>query len=724
MVIDKRKFFSLVKKRGERLDSVLIATAYEFSEKAHQDQKRVSGESFMSHCLEVARILLDLGMDSTTIASALVHDVVEDTEATIQDVRGSFGDEIATIVDGVTKIGGLDFRSTEERQVENYRKMFLSTARDVRTIIVKLADRVHNMRTLDALPEAKQRKIALETREIYAPMAHRFGMALVRSELEDLAFKYLEPEEYRSLVKLVAHTRRERERLINTLRVPLERGLQNIGTRAEVTGRAKNLYSIYKKMVNRNLPFQQIYDLLAIRVLTESVRDCYHALGLIHSLWKPRPDRIKDYISTPKTNMYQSLHTTVFGPGGHLFEIQIRTQEMHSTAEYGIAAHWLYKEGKEKKSELDKKLTWLRQIIEQQKEMTEPSDFMDYLKIDLFQDEIYVFTPKGDVKELPVGSTPIDFAFSVHSEIGQHCVGAKVNGRIIPLHTHLSSGDTVEIITSPGQKPSRDWIQFVKTSRARCKIRRWIREEELTGSLRLGREMLSRELRRLGKGKIKDHRLNAIAEELGLKSREQLLAALGSGEISIRQVVEREFPAEEIVEKKGSAFDKVIRLVRKPEQGITVQGLTNVMVRFAQCCQPVPGDEVVGYVTRGHGISIHRADCANVLQFGNSPERRVDIDWKSSAGESFLVRLVVRGGDRKGLFADVAASITGTSTNIARAEITGNGMEAEGIFVVEVQDLEQLKRVISSMRKVKGIDHVERTDYLIGGIGVQKDREA
>ncbi len=723
MSLDKRKFFSLIKKQGDRLDHELISRAYEFSEQAHGDQKRISGDRFITHGLEAAKILLDLGMDSMTIASGLIHDVVEDTNVSIDDIREAFGDEIASMVDGVTKIGGLDFQSTEQRQVDYYRKMLLSTAKDVRIIIIKLADRMHNMKTLDALPLKKQKKIALETREIFAPMAHRFGMSLVRGELEDLAFKFLEPDEYRDLVKVVAHNRREREKLINTLKVPLERELKNIGIKAEVRGRAKNLFSIYKKMVTRNLPYEQIYDLLAMRVLTENVKDCYHALGLIHSLWKPRPDRIKDYISTPKTNMYQSLHTTVFGPGGYLYEIQIRTHDMHSTAEYGIAAHWLYKEGTDKSSELDKKLTWFRQIIEQQKEMTDPAEFMDYLKIDLFQYEIYIFTPKGDLKQLPVGSTPIDFAFSVHSEIGIHCTGARVNGKIVPLNTPLNSGDSVEIITNPNARPSLDWIKFVKTSRARSKIRRWIREEELVDSVKLGREILSKALKRIGKKKIGDNRLDKIAGELNLKSGNQLLASLGSGNISMRQILDKEFPAEVIVGKKDTTLDRVIKLVKKPPKGIRVQGLSNVMVRFAQCCQPIPGDEVVGYVTMGHGVSVHRADCSNVLQFSNSPERRVEIDWKASSNEFFFVRLIVRGNDRKGLFADVASAISDTSTNITAADIHSKGGEAEGIFVVEVQDLDELREVISSMRRVKGIYHVERTDYVISGIKLKENSD-
>ena len=726
MFLDRRRFVSMIRKQGDRLDADLITRALAFSEIAHKDQKRISGEMFLTHCLETARILLDLGMDSKTIASGLIHDVVEDTDTTISDVRDAFGDEIAVMVDGVTKIGGFSFRSSEERQVENYRKMLLTTAKDVRTIIVKLADRVHNMRTLDALSLKKQRRIALETREIYAPMAHRFGMALIRAELEDLAFKYLEPEEYRSIMKVVAHNRRERNRLINTLKIPLERELKNIGIKAEVTGRAKNLYSIFKKMEARNLPYEQIYDLHAIRVTTETVRDCYHALGLVHSLWRPRHDRIKDYISTPKSNMYQSLHTTVFGPSGHLFEIQIRTREMHSTAEYGIAAHWLYKEGRNKSDELDKKLTWFRQIIEQQREMADPSEFLDFLKIDLFRYEIYIFTPKGELKQLPAGSTPIDFAFSVHSEVGYKCAGAKVNGRIVPLHTELRSGDTVEIITNPNQKPSLDWIKFVKTSGARNKIRRRFREEELAGGLHLGKEILSKELKRIGKRQIGEKRLKAIARELNLGSVDQLFSALGRGDISFKQIADIEFPREESgeeKEKKNGRLTRVIGLVKRAPKGITVQGLSNVMVRFARCCQPIPGDDVVGYVTRGHGVSVHRSDCANILQFSNSPERRVEIDWKSSGDETFLVQLIVKGKDRKGLFADVASSVTGASVNIARANIQADVVEATGTFVVEVKSLEQLKQLISTMKKVKGITGVERTDYMTGGIDIEEEKE-
>ncbi len=723
MYLDKRKFFSLVKQRGDWLDLELINRAYEFSNEAHRDQKRLTGDSYITHSLEVARILLELGMDSVTIASGIVHDVVEDTDRTIEEVKQAFGDEIAMMVDGLTKIGGLNFRSTEERQVENYRKMFISTAKDIRIIIIKLADRLHNMRTLAPLPPKKQRKIALETREIYAPMAHRFGMGLIRGELEDLAFSYLEPEEYKSLKKLVAHGSKEREKLIGLLKAPLERELKNIGIRADVTGRAKNLYSIYRKMIIRNLPFEEIYDLLAIRVLVDSVRDCYHVLGMIHSLWKPKQDRIKDYISTPKTNMYQSLHTTVIGPQGYPYEIQIRTREMHSTAEYGIAAHWLYKEGKEERSELDKKLTWLRQIIEQQKEMTDPSEFMDYLKIDMFQYEIYVFTPKGDLKQLPAGSTPIDFAFSVHSEVGIHCAGARVNGRIVPLNTILRSGDTVEIIMNPNQKPSLDWIKFVKTSQARSKIRRWIKEQEFSDSLRLGKEILSKELRRGGRRRLGEQVLGRIAEDLKLQSSDHLLAMLGSGDISARQIVEKAFQQDGVEGEKASPLDKIVKLVRKTPRGIRVQGLNNVMVRFAQCCQPVPGDDVIGYVTKGRGISVHRADCSNLLQFSGSPERRMEIDWKSSGEENIMVRLVVRGSDRKGLFADVAAAVAETSTNIASAQIGKNGLEAEGTFIVEVKDLDQLRKVISSMRKVKGIYQVERKDYIPGGISIQEKRE-
>ena len=703
---------------AERLDFDLVGRAFEFSERAHSGQKRLSGEPYVTHCAEVARILAELHLDTTTVAAGLVHDVLEDTGTTAEDLRSAFGPEIAEIVDGVTKIGHIPFRSVEERQAENYRKLLLSIAKDLRILLIKFADRLHNMRTLEYLPEEKRHRIAQETREIYAPLAHRFGMAKIRWELEDLAFKFLEADAYQDLAKKIVRKRKERERLIQSVAEPLSDALTQAGVRADIGGRPKHLYSIYRKMVVRDKPIEEIYDLLAIRVLTDSVRDCYHALGIIHTLWTPLHERFKDYIATPKSNMYQSLHTTVFGPEGHLFEIQIRTAEMHRTAEIGIAAHWKYKargdgKGVAHGSELDEKLAWFREILDWQKEMTDPREFLEYLKIDLFKDEIFVFTPKGDLIQLPSAATPIDFAFMVHTQVGLHCSGAKINGRIAPLHKQLRSGDTVEILTHPNQRPSRDWINFVRTSKARQIIRKWVREEEFKNSLALGKEMLEKELRRHRVQKPDDDELLGVARALKQPSAEALYAAVGSGDVSLSQVWNQLFPTEEEVRRRpSSAFERLVEKVKGAPGGLRIQGIDNMMVRYSQCCQPVPGDEVMGYVTRGRGVSIHRTDCPNLLSIPDLTERRVEIIWESSKDQAFMVRLVVSGTDRRGLFADVAGAVSRTSTNIKSADLTALDTGIEGTFVVEVKDLQHLNKVIEAMRRVDGIVAVERKEYL------------
>jgi GTP pyrophosphokinase len=520
---------------ADRLDFGLIARAYEFSKVAHSGQKRHSGEDYLVHCQEVAEILADLHLDSVTIASGLIHDVVEDTSATLEDVRAAFGDEVARVVDGLTKIARVQFRTNTEQQVENYRKLLLSMAQDARVILIKLADRLHNMQTLEHLREEKRRRIAMETREIYAPLAHRLGVATIKWELEDLSFKFLEPEAYKVLVTHVAEKRKEREELIEKLRKPLERDLIDAGMTCEVTGRPKHLWSIYRKMEKRARPYDEIYDLMAIRVIVETVTDCYHALGIIHNRWTPLQERFHDYIATPKSNLYRSLHTTIFGPGGRLYEIQIRTREMHRTAEYGIAAHWKYKEdARAAGNEVDETLTWFRQVLEWQQETKEPEEFMEFLRIDLFQDEIFVFTPQGDVKQLPKGASPIDFAFAVHTEVGLRCNGAKVNGRISPLSKELRNGDSVEILTDPKQRPSRDWLAFVKTARARNKIRQWIKQEEFDGSVRLGREFIEREVRKARRGRVSDDRFEVVAKALDYPDVDHLFAALGRGDIGPR----------------------------------------------------------------------------------------------------------------------------------------------------------------------------------------------
>jgi GTP diphosphokinase / guanosine-3',5'-bis(diphosphate) 3'-diphosphatase len=700
----------------ERLDRELLARAYRFSERAHAGQKRKSGEDFVSHCVEVAKILADLQLDSVTVASGLIHDVVEDTAVTVADIEREFGREIAQIVDGLTKIGNLPLNSTQERQVENYRKLLLSIAKDARVILIKLADRLHNMRTLDWLPPEKRRRIATETRDLYAPLAHRFGMAKMRWELEDLSFKHLEPDEYKNLAKLVAQKRGERESLIAQMREPLDTELRRAAMKdVDVTGRPKHLWSIYKKMKQREKPYEEIYDLLAIRVLVNSVPDCYHALGIIHDGWTPLQERIKDYIAQPKSNGYQSLHTTVFGPGRQLFEIQIRTRDMHRTAEYGIAAHWLYKESPKGSEDLERHLAWFRQVLELQLDAKTPDEFLEFLKLDLYQDEIFVFTPTGDVIQLPKGATPLDFAFAVHTEVGLHCQGARVNGRIAPLSRALKNSETVEIITSPSARPSRDWLSHVRTGRARHKIRQWLKHEEQATSTKLGREMLDREAKRRRLPRPDDEALAGVAKALNLNDTHHLMASLGQGDVHALQVLKALHPGLEAAEPstKPSAFERLVDRMRGGSKGVRIQGADGLMVRYAQCCQPVPGDPVIGYVTRGRGVSIHRADCPNLLMLAHEPERRLDIDWQEMEGERFVVRLTLEGNDRRGLYADVAAAVSSTGTDIRSMELRTVDGRASGSVLVEVENLAHLQKIVKATRRVKGITEVARRERIV-----------
>lgn len=700
---------------ADRLDLDLIERAYKFGAAAHHGQVRLSGDEAVSHGVAVAEILVEQHLDSVSVACGLLHDVLEDTEVKLEDLEREFGPEVASIVDGLTKLATLTFRSTAEEQVENYRKLLLSVAKDARVIIIKLADRLHNMRTLEHLPEDRQERMALETRELYAALAHRFGMAGVRAELEDLAFKFLEPEEYKSLARKVQSKRAEREDLITRMLEPLGRELERAGiVDVEVTGRPKHLWSVYKKIVKRGVPFEEIFDLMAIRLLVNSVPDCYHALGVIHARWTPLQERIKDYIAQPKSNGYQSLHTTIFGPGGHLYEIQIRTREMHETAEYGIAAHWLYKEGR-LQDDLDRHLTWFRQLLDHQQDAHTPEEFLEFLKIDLYQDEIFIFTPEGDVKQLPKGATPIDFAFAVHTEVGYRCHGAKVNGRIAPLHRQLRNGETVEILTSPAARPSRDWLSHVRTGRARQKIRQWLRQEEVAASETLGQEILDRELRRRRIAKPDDETLQRAAAKLNHPDAAHLQAALGRGDVAFGQVLSALFPdlpAEETLPPKPGAIGRLVQRMRVG-RGIRIQGVDGLMVRYSACCQPVPGDQVTGYVTRGRGISIHRVDCPNLLALGDEPERRLDLDWQESEGEVFTVRLVLAGEDRRGLYAEVCSAVSQTGTNIHSVELTSGEGGMTGSVVVEVESLTHLNKVIKAIRRVKGVVEVRRRDRAI-----------
>ena len=707
------EFRALLERHADRLDLDLIDRALRVSAAAHQGQKRRSGEDFVSHSIAVAQILVDQQLDSTSVAAALLHDVVEDSEVRLEDISRDFGAEVGAIVDGLTKISHLTFRSSAEAQVENYRKLLLSVAKDARVIIIKLADRLHNMRTLDWLSPEKRQRIALETREIYAPLAHRFGMAGVKTELEDLAFKHLEPEEYAALIEQVQAMSSTREATVLKLKLPLEFELQKAAIADfEVAGRVKHLWSIYQKMKKREKPFDEIYDLMAVRVTVPTVTDCYHVLGVIHHNWTPIQERIKDYIASPKSNGYQSLHTTIFGPGGQMFEVQIRTSDMHRTAEHGIAAHWVYKgKGVREPDELDSHFGWFRQLIELQQDARDPEEFLEFLKIDLYHDEIFVFTPQGDVKRLPKGATAIDFAFHVHTEVGLRCAGSRVNGRIAPLHRPLKNGDTVEILTGPAARPSQDWLKHVRTARARHKIKQWIDHEEARVSLQLGEEILARELkrRRLDGPAADAH--TVAARTLGYNDGKSLLVGLGKGDVGIGKVMRALFPdlpEDELAEPKPTVFGRVIDRIRLG-RGIKIQGVDGLMVRYAQCCQPLPGESVVGYVTQGRGISIHRADCPNLLTL-QSAERRVEIDWQEAEGESFSVRLAISGDDRRGLYADLMQAIAASGTNIRSAEIHSKDGTMFGSVTLEVDNLPHLTRVLKAMRKVKGVAEVERRE--------------
>jgi len=648
-----------------------------------------------------------------TIAAGLLHDVVEDSGATIEEVEKRFGSEVALLVAGVTKIGQLHFSSPEKEQSDYCRNMLLSTGKDIRVILIKLADRLHNMRTLQFLPPEKIQRIARETLDIYAPLAHRFGIARIKGELEDLAFKHLEPEAYRDLVTRIAAKREERERTIEEFKGPIEAKLREAGIPAEITGRAKHFYSIHTKMTARGRPLEDIYDLLAIRVVTNTVKDCYHALGVIHTLYTPVHERFRDFIATPKSNMYRSLHTTVIGPRGEMVEVQIRTRGMHLTAEFGIASHWRYKEGIGKEDPSGEEMSWLHQVIDLQKDLTDPAEFLEAFKGELFQHEVFVFTPGGDLKRLARGATALDFAFAVHTEVGYRCVGAKVNGRIVPLRYELKNGETVEIITSASASPTHDWLGIVKTVRGRTKIRHWLNQESFQQSKQLGKEILDRELKRLHFEGSLDRKLAEEARAFGMEDPEQLLAAIGRGDLNAKQVAVRlagqGAPPPEL---EKLSLERIIDLARRSERGVHIQGVDRLLVRFAKCCQPLPGDPIVGVVTRGRGVSVHRADCANASPGRNEPERIVVVQWDVEEGKSFPVKVVVRAADRQGLLADLARSIGKTGTNIRSADLVTEEDWAEGVFLLEVTSLQHLNRVLKAMRGVRGVRHVERRDLL------------
>ena len=717
-----QELIDIIKKYNPTNDTEIVERAYNYAVKAHDGQKRVSGEDYIIHPVEVAKILAELNMDNITIAAGILHDVIEDTKCTYEDCKNLFGEEIAMLVDGVTKLGKLEYKTKEEQQAESLRKMFIAMAKDIRVVLIKLADRLHNMRTLKYMPPEKQREKAKETMEIYAPIAHRLGISKVKWEMEDLALRYLEPKEYYELVEKVAKKRKEREDEINHVIEILEEKFREVGIEAHIEGRPKSFYSIYRKMYYQNKTFEQIFDLTAVRIIVDTVKDCYGVLGIVHTLWKPIPGRFKDYIAMPKPNMYQSLHTTLLGSEGQPFEVQIRTWEMHRTSEIGIAAHWKYKEGKTSQTEFDEKLKWLRQMLEWQNEIKDTREFMETLKVDLFTDEVYVFTPKGDVVDLPVESNPIDYAYKIHSQIGNRCIGAKINGRIVPLDYKLQNGDIVEVITSAAANgPSRDWLKIVKSSQAKNKIRQWFKKEKREENIQKGKELLEKEVRRNGYTAaqlLRPEWIEAIYKKFSLHTIDDLYSSLGYGGLSPNQVITKlkeEFrKTQKLEEREEEGIERQVEKAQERQKrhsgaGVKVKGVENILIRFSKCCNPVPGDEIVGYITKGRGVSVHQKDCPNVTDLMNEEERFIEVEWNAQTKVSYNADLEVRATDRKGLLAEITTIIDESKVNInAFHSRTTKDKVAIINFILEISDIEQLNKLIRKFRKIEGVIDVYR----------------
>ena len=701
--------------KGPRVDRDRVAACFDFAAQAHGAQRRASGEPYISHPVAVCRILFDLlesRLDTTLACAALLHDVVEDTGVSLEEVEKRFGREVRGLVEGVTKLAGLHFESLEAEQAENFRKMLLSMSRDLRVIFTKLADRLHNIRTIEHLPPERARRIAVETRDIYASLAHRLGIASIKRELEDLSLKVLDPAAYQELSQRIQARRQERERFLSGVRQRLEEGLKAVGLKAEVAGRPKHFYSIYVKM-RSGRDFESIYDLFGLRIITHTRSDCYRALGVVHDLFMPVAERFKDYIATPKSNMYQSLHTTVLTTGGEMVEIQIRTREMHRTAETGVAAHYIYKQGGRVDEELDAKLGgFVAQTADWQRAASD-DEYMDFLRTALYQEEVYAYTPRRELKRLAKGATALDFAFAVHTAVGQHTVGARVNGELVPLRYVLQNGDTVEIITSPQAQPHEDWLHVLKTAGARSKVRHWLRQRRRADSVSLGREMLERELRRMRR-KPAEAPLEEIARALGCSDLDSLYARLGEGQVSLVQITHKlEPPKEGLAERLAKGPLEALGIGRRPPGGIRIQGVDNVMVSFARCCQPVPGDRVVGIVTVGRGVSVHRQDCPNTFGDRVPTERRVPVEWDVGLSETFPVRLLVYGNDRTALLADIAKAISLTGVNIRSAGVASEDRTARGVFLVMVPHRAKLQEVMHAVRRVPGVTRVERRRRLL-----------
>jgi len=697
-------------------DEFIIRKAYVFAAKAHRNQQRLSGEPYLSHPLEVASILADLKLDIPTIATGILHDTIENTDTTLNQLTEHFGPEISSLVNGVTKIGRIEFTSSEERQSENFRKMILAMAKDIRVILIKLADRVHNMRTLQYLAPEKQKIIAKETADIYAPLANRLGIGWMKWELEDQALRFLNSEVYYDLARKITKKRKEREKYIEEVRDVILSNLKEANLEIEVEGRPKHFNSIYLKMIKQNISFDEVYDLLGFRIITKSVNDCYATLGVIHSIWTPVPGRFKDYIAMPKANMYQSLHTTVIGPYGQRIEIQIRTREMHKIAEEGIAAHWIYKEKEEVDDIQSEKFNWLRQLLDWQSDMKDPREFMEGVRVDLFPHEVYVFTPKGDVKNLPKGATPVDFAYSVHTDIGHRCAGAKVNGKMVPLREVLKSGDTVEVITSQIKHPSKDWLKFVVTPRARSKIKQFLKDEETDTSIKLGMEICEREFKKYHMNPTKLFRSQEFvkaSESLGFPKTEQLFTAIGYGKLAPIQLVNK-FLSKEVLQqqeaKKESRLRSTLkRIVGRKEEGIKIKEIDNILIRFAKCCNPVPGDEIRGFITRGRGITVHTRGCPFMNKTEVDPERRIDVEWDLAKETKRPVKISVTSIDKKGILSKVTSIIASNNINIVSAHInTNEDKKATMNFVLEVGNVKQLNKTIEDIKELKEITSVER----------------
>ncbi|ARF13054.1 MULTISPECIES: RelA/SpoT family protein [Sporosarcina] len=723
--LTEQDIYDLVAKYMNEEHVEFIKRAYVMAEKSHEGQFRTSGEPYINHPIQVAGILAGLQMDPETVAAGFLHDVVEDTDISREDIIREFGDEVAMLVDGVTKLDKLKFRSNEEKQAENHRKMFIAMAQDIRVILIKLADRLHNMRTLKHVPAAKQRRVSEETLEIFSPLAHRLGISTIKWELEDIALRYSNPQQYYRIVNLMKQKRTEREQYLKDVMNQMRVELDEMGIAAEIHGRPKHLYSIYQKMVIQKKEFNEIYDLLAVRIVVKSIKDCYAALGIIHTLWKPMPGRFKDYIAMPKQNLYQSIHTTVVGPAGDPLEVQIRTEEMHRISEFGVAAHWAYKEGKQVaklSSDIDSKLTWFREILEIQNESSNAQEFMESLKFDLFSDMVYVFTPDGDVVELPQGSVPIDFAYRVHSEIGNRTTGAKVNGKIVPLDSSLSTGDIVEILTSKQSfGPSRDWLKLAHTSQAKNKIRQYFKKQLRDENIDKGSEMIQKELKEEEydiKEALSNENMQRAIDKFSFTSEEDLYAAVGSGGITAQQVVNRLAERMRKERVKKETIDKIVSEIQTPkpekstESGVIVKDIDNMLIRISKCCNPVPGDEIVGFITRGRGVSVHRTDCPNVLSEQGQQERIIEVQWAlqdDQVRKEFQVDIEISAFDRQGLLNEVMMVVADMNTPIIAVSGKADKDDIAHIHMsIKIQNITHLQRTVDKIKQIKDVYSVER----------------